>query len=69
MLVSSLDARGTNDGYWKMWLDGPTSEATRLAHVASSRPRQLLVWAVPDPPEAELDKLAQAGFHMPTMSE
>jgi len=69
MLVSSLDTRGTSDGYWTMWLDNPASEATRLAYVASSRPRQLLVWAIPEPSEAELDKLTQIGFHVLTEPE
>jgi len=66
MLVSSLDMRGTSDGYWTQWLDDPDSEAARLAYVASSRPRQLLVWAIPDPSEEETNKLAQVGFHMLT---
>ena len=41
MLVSSRD-KGTSDGYWTQWLDDPTSEAARLAYVASSRPRKLI---------------------------
>ena len=69
MLVSSLDTRGTSDGYWTMWLDNAASEAARLAYVASSRPCQLLVWAIPDPSEAELDKLTQVGFHVLTAPE
>ncbi len=66
MLVSSLDTRGTSGGYWTMWLDNPTSEASRLAYVASSRPRQLLVWAIPEPSAAELDMLIRIGFHVLT---
>jgi len=33
MLVSSPEKRG--DGYWRQWFDDPTSEAARLAYVAS----------------------------------
>ena len=64
MLVSSLNARGTTDGYWTMWLDNPASEAARLAYVASSRPHHLLMWAIPDPSEEELTKLKNIGFHV-----
>lgn len=69
MLVSSIDTRGTIDGHWTMWLDKSTSEATRLAYVASSRPRQLLIWAIPEPCDIELDKLKQIGFQVLTASE
>lgn len=48
MLVSSESSKGTKDGFWKQWLTKPNSEATRLAFVASSRPKHLLVWAVPN---------------------
>ncbi|MDY6794676.1 MAG: UvrD-helicase domain-containing protein [Actinomycetota bacterium] len=69
MLVSALDKRGTNDGYWTQWLDDLTSEAARLAYVASSRPRQLIVWAVPKPSRTETDRLAKMGFKVLSMSE
>lgn len=65
MLVSSRNKSGTNDGYWTQWLDDPASEAARLAYVASSRPRKLIIWAIPDPSEKEedqLDRLKNIGF-------
>jgi DNA helicase-2/ATP-dependent DNA helicase PcrA len=64
MLVSSLDTRGTHDGHWTFWLEDPSSEAARLAYVASSRPQQLLVWAIPDPSDAEKKRLSNIGFRV-----
>jgi len=69
MLVSSIDKRGTSDGYWTMWLDNPASEAARLAYVASSRPRQLVVWAIPNPSKVEIDRLENIGFQVLATSE
>jgi DNA helicase-2/ATP-dependent DNA helicase PcrA len=62
MLVSSTGKSGTRDGHWTFWLDDPASEAARLAYVASSRPQQLLVWAIPDPSQAEKGRLESLGF-------
>jgi DNA helicase-2/ATP-dependent DNA helicase PcrA len=64
MLVSSIDTRGTRDGHWTFWLENPASEAARLAYVASSRPQQLLVWAIPDPSEADKKRLTDYGFNI-----
>jgi len=67
MLVSSRDKTGTNDGYWTQWLDDPASEAARLAYVASSRPRKLIVWAIPSPSSKEIcyiDRLKAIGFNV-----
>lgn len=67
MLVSSRNKSGTDDGYWTQWLDDPTSEAARLAYVASSRSRKLIIWAIPNPSEAEkdqLDRLKTVGFQV-----
>ncbi|MEA2045221.1 MAG: ATP-dependent helicase [Euryarchaeota archaeon] len=69
MLVSSIDKRGTSDGYWTLWLDNPASEAARLAYVASSRPRQLVVWAIPNPSKVEIDRLEEIGFQVLATSE
>lgn len=55
MLVSSQKRGGT--GHWTKWLSDPTSEAARLAYVASSRPRKLIIWAIPHPSEMETDQL------------
>jgi DNA helicase-2/ATP-dependent DNA helicase PcrA len=65
MLVSSRDKSGRSDGYWTQWLDDPASEAARLAYVASSRPRRLIIWAIPNPSkkeESQLDRLRNIGF-------
>jgi len=62
MLVSAPSKQGTADGYWTQWLDNPSSEAARLAYVASSRPRYLLVWAVPEDPKADCSVLEQIGL-------
>lgn len=62
MLVSSLDRRGSTDGHWEQWIGDASTEAARLAYVASSRPRHLLVWAVPKLKEAQKEKLTELGF-------
>lgn len=69
MLVSSRNKSGTTDGYWTQWLDDPASEAARLAYVASSRPRKLLVWAIPDPSKMEVDRLTKIGFQILTLNQ
>jgi len=64
MLVSSRDKRGTKDGYWTQWLDDTASEAARLAYVASSRPRKLIIWAIPIDHTGEKERLRKMGFHI-----
>jgi len=65
MVVSSIDKRGsTKDGHWTFWLEDPNSEKARLAYVASSRPKHLLVWAVPEVSEGEKQQLIDLGFHI-----
>jgi DNA helicase-2/ATP-dependent DNA helicase PcrA len=49
MVVSTPTNQGNTEGYWKNWLVDKKSENARFAYVASSRPRKLLVWAIPDP--------------------
>ena len=71
MLVSSRNKSGTDDGYWTQWLDDPASEAARLAYVASSRPRTLIVWAIPKPSKVEedqLDRLKMIGFQVQALN-
>jgi DNA helicase II / ATP-dependent DNA helicase PcrA len=62
MLVSAADKRGGGDGYWENWLESPSEEAARLAYVASSRPRHLLVWAIPEDKKGDYLKLERLGF-------
>ncbi len=61
LLVSSPDARGAKGGHWQEWLKDADSEPARFAYVASSRPRKLLAWAVPE--GADLTKIQQLGFN------
>lgn len=50
MLVSAPTKQGkTKDGHWEYWLSDVKSEAARMCYVASSRPTDLLVWAVAKP--------------------
>jgi DNA helicase II / ATP-dependent DNA helicase PcrA len=67
LLVSAPDTRGTNDGYWEQWLADKSSEAARLAYVASSRPKHLLAWAIPDDGK-DLSKITELGFHIVSLS-
>ncbi len=46
MLISAKYTR--SDGHYSYWLKDDIDESVRLAYVASSRPRKILVWAVPD---------------------
>lgn len=62
MVVSAPSTRGTDDGHWTQWVEDPTSEAARLAYVASSRPKHLLVWAIPEEQGADYSKLENLGF-------
>lgn len=62
MVVSAPSKQGTQDGYWTQWLENSTSEKARLAYVASSRPKHLLVWAVPEASQVEKSQLMGLGF-------
>ncbi len=62
LLVSSPDKRGGKGGHWKEWLTNAQDEHARFAYVASSRPKKLLAWAIPD--GADLTKMQELGFHI-----
>ena len=63
MVVSSPTKQGsTKDGHWTFWLEDPTTEKARLAYVASSRPKHLLVWAVPQISTPDKTLLKGLGF-------
>jgi DNA helicase II / ATP-dependent DNA helicase PcrA len=62
LVVSSPSQSGTTDGHWKDWLENPNSEAARLAYVASSRPKYLLAWAIPEPSESDIKRIEEFGF-------
>lgn len=48
LLVSSMTLQGGGSGHWHKWLEDPKSENARFAYVACSRPKYLLVWAIPE---------------------
>ncbi|MGS0741918.1 UvrD-helicase domain-containing protein [Glaciimonas sp. GG7] len=60
MLVSST--KKGKQSHWKEWLEDATSEAARLAYVASSRPRHILIWAVKSLKKDEKQQLLKLGF-------
>ena len=60
MLVSSSQ-RG-QQSHWREWIADKTSEAARLAYVASSRPQNLLVWSVKALKKGESIELEKLGF-------
>jgi DNA helicase-2/ATP-dependent DNA helicase PcrA len=60
MVVSASSKQG--DGHWRHWLNSPLLEPARFAYVASSRPQDLLVWAIPEEPKADYGKLEKCGF-------
>jgi len=61
VLVVSAQRTGQG-GHWKEWIKDPASENARFAYVASSRPRTLLVWAVPELAAEERKTLESMGF-------
>jgi len=62
MLVSSAGKQGGVGANWKEWLADPKSEHARLAYVASSRPKELLIWAVKKLKSKERQQLKGIGF-------
>jgi len=60
IVVSS--ARAGNDSHWLSWLKNSDSEAARFAYVASSRPREYLIWAVKKLTSSDKVKLESIGF-------
>ena len=48
LLVSSMTLQGGGSGHWHKWVEDPKSENARFAYVACSRPKYLLVWAIPE---------------------
>lgn len=69
MFVSSAGKQGGVGANWKEWLDNPNTEAARLAYVASSRPRELLIWAVKKLKPKEKLKLESIGFEVIPLDE
>jgi len=61
MLVSSA-TRHSRGGHFEDWLEDSTSEFARFAYVACSRPRDLLIIAVPSLTEAQKMKLESIGL-------
>ena len=60
IVISS--ARAGNDSHWKSWIKNPDSEAARFAYVASSRPKEFLIWAVKTLKPLERKQLEAVGF-------
>ena len=65
VIVSAPDKRG-DGGHWRHWLDQTSDdgEHARFGYVASSRPRYLLIWAIPKgkPKDDDQATLARYGF-------
>lgn len=61
-VVVSSRQRGVHLSHWRDWLADPTSEGSRFAYVASSRPRHMLIWAVKHLKAVEKDTLTGLGF-------
>lgn len=60
IVISS--ARAGNESHWKSWMKNPDSEAARFAYVASSRPKEFLIWAVKTLKQPERKQLEAIGF-------
>ena len=62
LLVSSSDAKGAQGGYWGEWLEDVNAEPARFSYVASSRPKILLAWAIPE--TKDLTVIKKLGFKL-----
>jgi DNA helicase II / ATP-dependent DNA helicase PcrA len=60
ILISSGQAG--KGSHWRDWLKNPDSENARFAYVASSRPKEFLIWAVKTLKSAERKQLEALGF-------
>ena len=61
LLLSTPDGKGKT-GYWENWLSA-TDEAARIAYVACTRPRLLLVWGISTlSSDDQRNKLESLGF-------
>lgn len=64
VLLVSAPARNSEGGHWSQWI-GHTSghdEYVRFGYVACSRPKKLLVWAVPKISRQEAETLEELGL-------
>jgi len=62
-LVVSSPTLKSEGGHWLQWLEKTGDEEhRRFAYVASSRPRRLLAWAVPEPDAGQKERLEKLGF-------
>lgn len=68
MLISSTKPSG-KESHWKEWINSPNSEAARMAYVASSRPRDMIIWAVKKLKTNEIHPLRELGFDIATTAQ
>ena len=61
VLFVSGKTKANKESYWKNWLDNET-EPNRIAYVASTRPRQLLCWALPQLSEEDRKTIGALGM-------
>ncbi len=62
LVLSTEKNTGKGEGYWKKWLLSTENEIGRFAYVASSRPKDLLVWVIPQESVKEIELLENRGF-------
>lgn len=62
LLVSSPDKKGAQGGNWEEWIKDSNAEPARFSYVASSRPKRLLVWAIPE--TKYLSEIERLGFNI-----
>ena len=62
VLLVSNSQKGNQGGHWEEWLKDASAESARISYVASSRPKKLLVWAIPE--TKDLVKIKELGFHI-----
>jgi len=61
VLLVSTSQKGNQGGHWEEWLKDVNAESARFSYVASSRPKKLLVWAIPE--TKDLSEIEKLGFH------
>jgi DNA helicase-2/ATP-dependent DNA helicase PcrA len=68
-LIISSDSKKSRGGHFEQWISGSINESeyVRFAYVASSRPKHLLIWAIPKGKNSSsISKIQKLGFIVKT---
>lgn len=60
--VLLVSTQKDGEGYWKKWFEGTDTEVGRMAYVGFSRPRDLLILAIPEKDKKDISLLSKYGI-------